>query len=107
MPRTNRQRQPSREDRTVTTRTTTSIDDQDIYDERGILRDGQRLRVRMNMMDAAQRAQTTAEVFDGIDNSCSRPGHRYAAPPAPASADFALADAAQRAYDKELADAWR
>jgi hypothetical protein len=81
----------------------------DDFDERGILKDGHRLRVPLMMADSWQQDMvrrlplaTDASSDGGID--LNRPGFRVSA------ADGAARDAKERAYalyDEEIANAWR
>ena len=71
-------------------------DDDDVFDENGLLRDGARLHVPMFAMDSVQRGASPRlpRVYDGTDDSglaMHRPGFRVTdAPPS---------DELQRAYD--------
>jgi hypothetical protein len=72
-------------------------DDDDVFDEHGVLRPGRSIRVRMTAMDAAVIG------LDGSVLSLHRPGFRI-------SADEALQDTRERAYQqaKRVAEeAWK
>jgi hypothetical protein len=80
----------------------------DAYDERGVLKDGQRLRIpmyAMDSMDPVQRAVAQLAITDGQGDTVGlhRPGFRIAAADAPLLAR----DAAYSDYERELTTAWR
>jgi hypothetical protein len=80
-------------------------DDDDAFDERGVLRDGHRFRVPLMMQDAMQRdiASHAARLHDGRGGPVGhRPGFIY-------STDAATQDVAQAyaEYAQQARDAWK
>jgi hypothetical protein len=81
-------------------------DDDDVFDERGVLRDGRSVRTPMAMRDSMRVAiaRNAASLDDGrmFDASLRRPGFRHA--------DSRTLDATERAYsdyENAQANAWR
>jgi hypothetical protein len=81
-------------------------DNNDAFDEHGMLRDGRSLRVSMQMRDSLQRRTPTgSRVTDGSDNpsALNKPGYRVIGDTAARDAKAA----ALRDYESDLTTAWR
>ncbi len=95
-----------------------SSDDNDNFDERGILKDGRTVRVPLHLRDSVQRGAVDEAlvIVDGFGNgglALHRPGARYAACGSH-SIDNAVQTTlrcmraeAYAAYDQQICDAWR
>lgn len=68
-------------------------------DDDEVMRDGQRVRVPLTMMDSMQRAIAQSATFDA---ALHRPGYRFGDP-----AEQAVRDAVRITREAMLADAWR
>jgi hypothetical protein len=85
-----------------------ATNDDDIWDERGLLRDGKKYRVSLMAMDSASiaaRAQLTDAERLSLD-SC-KPGYRYATDSAAARAAKQRARDAYRQVCDDLENSWR
>ena len=94
-------------------------DDDDAFDENGVLKDGHRIRVPLMMMDSVQQAvaaDTTTLVVDayGGTTHLSCPGPRYLRPAPVHTADAArqvtlahMRDEAYRDFVEAATNAWR
>lgn len=86
----------------TTTKDDTRAEDGDPH----VLRDGDRVRVSMMMLDDVQRVAANLAALDG-GGCMNRPGFRYDEAPPPIVVDHAPVDAAYEAHDQYLANAWR
>jgi hypothetical protein len=98
-------------------------DDDDVFDSRGVLKDGATLTNRMFMKDGnpnpdltpAQRVAAavaaTRAAMTSFDSSMHKPGFRYAADCGAAPTRFGVHDSTREdcyaARDREMADAWK